>query len=113
HAVRRKSLAMTGLFRRLVAGMGPELGLELAGPEDPAACGSQVSLRHPQGYAIVQALIARGIVGDFRAPDILRFGFAPLYLRFADVWDAAAALRDVLETGAWDRPEFHRRQAVT
>jgi len=109
HAVRRKSLAMTGLFRRLVAGMG----LELAGPEDPAACGSQVSLRHPQGYAIVQALIARGIVGDFRAPDILRFGFAPLYLRFADVWDAAAALRDVLETGAWDRPEFHRRHAVT
>ncbi|HYD64915.1 kynureninase [Azospirillum sp.] len=112
-AVRRKSLAMTGLFRRLVAGMGLELGLELAGPEDPAACGSQVSLRHPQGYAIVQALIARGIVGDFRAPDILRFGFAPLYLRFADVWDAAAALRDVLETGAWDRPEFHRRHAVT
>lgn len=109
HAVRRKSLAMTALFRRLVA----DLGLEPLGPRDPAACGSQVSLRHPQGYAIVQALIARGIVGDFRAPDILRFGFAPLYLRFADVWDAAAALRDVLETGAWDRPEFHRRHAVT
>ncbi|HYH22076.1 MAG TPA: kynureninase [Azospirillum sp.] len=109
HAVRRKSLAMTGLFRRLVAG----LGLEAVGPEDPRACGSQVSLRHPQGYAIVQALIARGIVGDFRAPDILRFGFAPLYLRFVDVWGAAAALADVLETGAWDRPEFHRRHAVT
>ncbi|HEV7669788.1 MAG TPA: kynureninase, partial [Thermoanaerobaculia bacterium] len=55
----------------------------------------------------------RGVIGDFRAPDILRFGFAPLYLRFVDVWDAAETLDDILKTGAWDRPEFHRRAAVT
>jgi kynureninase len=72
-----------------------------------------VSLTHPEGYAIVQALIARGVIGDFRAPDILRFGFAPLYLRHVDVWDAAQALREVVETRAWDRPEFRARKAVT
>jgi kynureninase len=72
-----------------------------------------VSLTHAQGYAIVQALIARGVIGDFRAPDILRFGFAPLYLRHLDVHDAAIALRDVLASRAWDRPEFHARKAVT
>jgi kynureninase len=61
----------------------------------------------------VQALIARGVIGDFRAPDMLRFGFAPLYLRFVDVWDAAQALREVVEKRAWDRPEFLARKAVT
>ena len=72
-----------------------------------------MSLRHPEGYAIVQALIARGVIGDFRAPDILRFGFAPAYLRFADVWDAVAALRAVMERREWDRPEHRARAKVT
>jgi kynureninase len=61
----------------------------------------------------VQALAARGVVGDFRAPDILRFGFAPAYLRFVDVWDAVRILTEVMETGEWDQPQFHERRKVT
>jgi kynureninase len=64
-------------------------------------------------YPIVQALIARGVIGDFRAPDILRFGFAGLYVRYADIWDAVAVLKDVMRTRAWDHPEFTARKAVT
>jgi kynureninase len=70
-------------------------------------------LTHAHGYAVMQALIARGVVGDFRAPDVLRFGFAPLYNGYAEVWDAVEALREVLATRAWDRPEFHARAQVT
>jgi kynureninase len=90
-----------------------EFGLELVTSRDPRARGSHVSLRHPEGYAIVQALIAEGIIGDFRAPDILRFGFAPLYLSFADAWQAASALREVLAAGTWDDPRFRNRARVT
>jgi len=75
--------------------------------------GSQVSFAHEHSYAVMQALIARGVIGDFRAPDLLRFGFSPLYIRHVDVWDAAEAVRDVLVTGAWRRPEFQQRAAVT
>ncbi|WP_448187769.1 kynureninase [Azospirillum sp. sgz301742] len=111
--LRLKSLGMTRLFRALVAQECAGLGLSPAGPDAPERCGSQVSVRHPQGYAVMQALIARGVIGDFRAPDIMRFGFVPLYLRFADVWDAVQVLKDVLSTATWDRPEFHQRAAVT
>jgi kynureninase len=107
--VRAKSRKMGELFLDLVEG----LPLAPAGPSDPEKRGSQVSLRHPEGYAIMQALIAENVIGDFRAPDILRFGFTPLYLRYTDVWDAAAVLKRVLETGAWRRPEFQKRQLVT
>ncbi len=75
--------------------------------------GSQVSLTHPNGYAIVQALIARGITPDFRAPDILRFGFAALYVRFVDLWDTVHALQDIMRTRAWDDPRFTTQKAVT
>ena len=75
--------------------------------------GSQVSFAHPDGYAIMQALIERGVIGDFRAPDVLRFGLAPLYLRYTDVWDAVAMLRDVMRTSAWQEPRFWSQQAVT
>ena len=78
-----------------------------------AARGSQVSFRHPEGYAIMQALIAHGVIGDFRAPDILRFGFTPLYTRFVDVWDAVDRLVHVLDSGEWREPRFHRKAAVT
>ncbi|PWC42332.1 kynureninase [Azospirillum sp. TSO22-1] len=111
--VRRKSLGLTRLFRDLLARECAGFGLTPVGPEDPERCGSQVSVAHPQGYAAMQALIARGVIGDFRAPDIMRFGFAPLYLRYADVRDAVRILKDILTTRAWDRPEFHRRAAVT
>ena len=109
-ALRTRSTELTELF---IAEVEAATDLVLASPRDPARCGSQVSFRHPQGYAVMQALIARGVIGDFRAPDILRFGFTPLYIGPEDVRAAAAILADILRTGAWDRPEFHARQAVT
>ena len=117
-ALRAKSVAMTSLFLALaeqaLGGLGTSgTGFGLASPRDAARRGSQVSLTHPEGYAIMQALIARGVIGDFRAPDILRFGFAPLYLRFVDVFDAVAVLREVIEGEHWRRPEFQARKAVT
>ncbi|WP_046469330.1 kynureninase [Allosalinactinospora lopnorensis] len=110
--VRAKSLAMTELFIELTAGAG----LTLVTPRRAERRGSQVSLRHDDGntgYAIVQALIARGVIGDFRAPDVLRFGFTPLYLRYVDVYDAATALVEVVRSGEWRAPEFARRSWVT
>ena len=112
-AVRAKSVALGALFRRLVAQKSSDFGLRLVSPAEPERCGSQVSYAHPDGYAIVQALIARGVIGDFRAPDVLRFGLAPLYVRYIDVFDAVAALREVLATRAWDDPRFRVRALVT
>jgi kynureninase len=113
-ALREKSMTLGQLFIDAVEARCAGHGLALASPRDPAERGSQVSFTHPDaGYAIVQALIARGVIGDFRAPDLLRFGFTPLYTRHVDVWDAVERLVDVLDTGAWRRPEFHRRAAVT
>ncbi|MGL1833881.1 kynureninase [Rhodocyclaceae bacterium SMB388] len=109
--IRHKSVALTELFIERVEVRCP--GLTLASPRDSRIRGSQVSFHHPQGYALMQALISRGVVGDFRAPDIVRFGFAPLYVGYCDVWDAVETLSDLLSTGAWDRPEFHARAAVT
>jgi kynureninase len=111
--LRAKSQALTAAFITLVEARCAGQGLSLMAPRDPARRGSQVSFAHEQGYAVMQALIARGVVGDFRAPDLIRFGVSPLYTRHVDVWDAAEALRDVLVTGAWQRPEFQNRAAVT
>ncbi len=123
-ALRAKSLALTDLFIALVEQRCAGQGLALVTPRDHAQRGSQVCLSRKEGgesgaYAIVQALIARGVVGDFRAgdgaahPDILRFGFTPLYLRFEDVWNAAEHLRQVLESGEWQAAVFNQRHAVT
>jgi kynureninase len=101
-ALRAKSLSLSSLFLELTE----PLGLEPVTPAEPEQRGSQVSLRHPQAYQVMQALIARGVIGDFRAPDVLRFGFTPLYLSHADVWDAAEALREVLGSGSWRDPRF-------
>jgi kynureninase len=110
--LRAKSLGLTSLFIELVeAWAGAEV--EVVTPRGDSERGSQVSLRHPHAYGVVQALVARGVVGDFRAPDLARFGFAPMYLRFADVWDAARQLADVLERGEWDDPAYANRAAVT
>ena len=111
--IRRKSMRLTDLFVQLVEERCGTHDLRLLSPRSARSRGSQVSLRHAAGYPIMQALIARGVIGDFRAPDILRFGLVPLYVRYADVWDAVAALTDVLDTRVWDRPEFHARAAVT
>ena len=87
--------------------------LTLASPRDPAARASHVVFAHPDGYAMMQALIARGVIGDFRAPDLMRFGFTPLYTRFADVWRAAEILGEIVATREWDQPRFRERAKVT
>ena len=113
-ALRAKSLALTRLFAELVQARCDDTALRLVSPQDDALRGSQVCLARDEGaYAIVQALVARGVIGDFRAPDILRFGFTPLTTRFVDVWDAAEHLRAVLASGEWRRAEFSARSAVT
>ena len=104
-----KSRALSEFFRECVA----DLDLDLVSPRDPAQRGSQLSFRHQNAYALSQALIARGVIGDFRDPDILRLGFAPAYLRFGDIAEAARHLAQVLETGEWQQPEFQERAAVT
>ncbi len=112
-ALRRKGQDLGDLFIRLADQELAAHGFGIASPRDAAARGSQVSLTHPQGYAIMQAIIDRGTIGDFRAPDILRFGFAGLYVSHADVWDAVATLRDVMESGAWDTAGYRAVKAVT
>jgi kynureninase len=108
-----KSRVLSELFVALVESRCAGQGLELASPREAGARGSHVALRHAQAYAVMQALIARGVIGDFRTPDVMRFGFSPLYNRHADIWHAVETLRDVLQTSAWDRPEFKQRQVVT
>ena len=99
---------------RLVDERSAGHGFTIVTPRDPVQRGSQVSIAHPDdGYAIMQALIARGVIGDFRPPDILRFGFTPLYTRFVDVWDAVDRLQQVMTSGEWRDPRFAVRQAVT
>jgi len=113
-ALRAKSLALTELFIALVDARCDGRGLVLQTPREQRLRGSQVSYAHAEGaYAIMQALIARGVIGDFRAPDILRFGVAPLYTRFTDIWDAVENLRQVLDNGEWRDARFGRRAAVT
>ena len=108
-----KSRALSELFVALVESRCAGQGLEVASPREAKARGSHVALRHAQAYAVMQALIARGVIGDFRTPDLMRFGFAPLYNRHCEIWHAVETLRDVLQTAAWDRPEFKQRQVVT
>ena len=113
-ALRAKSVALTQLFIALVEAHCAGHGLLLCTPREAAQRGSQVSFALAEGgHAVMQALIARGVIGDFRAPDILRFGFTPLYTRFVDVWDAVEQLRQVLHSGEWREPRFSQRGAVT
>ncbi|MBZ4021342.1 kynureninase [Rhodobacter sp. TJ_12] len=109
--LRAQSLALTDRFIAAVEAACPDL--RLVTPRDHASRGSQASFAHPEGYAIMQALIARGVIGDFRAPDILRFGLTPLYIGPAEVDQAAAILAEIMATRAWDRPEYHARARVT
>jgi len=111
HLVRVKSQLMGNLFIQLIQQRCPQF--EVESPTDDEQRGSHVSLAHTQGYAIMQALIARNIIGDFRAPKTLRFGFTPLYLRYVDLWDTVEALEDIMLQESWNQPEFLHRQAVT
>ncbi|HEX4580124.1 MAG TPA: kynureninase [Candidatus Dormibacteraeota bacterium] len=112
-AAREKSIALVELFIALVEERCAGMGLELVSPRDPRRRGSQASFRHADGYGVIRALIERDVIGDFRAPDICRFGFAPLYVRYVDVWDAVERLRDVVATGAHLDARFAERAAVT
>jgi kynureninase len=110
-ALRAKSLALTELFMARVAALLPDL--EILTPREAPLRGSQVAIAFDKGYPVVQAMIERGAIGDFRAPDVMRFGFAPAYLRFADVWDAADMLADCMRAEVWRDPRYSRRHAVT
>ncbi|MDW8424383.1 MAG: kynureninase [Meiothermus sp.] len=112
-AVRAKSLKLTDLFIELMTPLATRYGFELVTPRAHAQRGSQVSYRHPEGYAVMQALISQGVIGDFRAPDIVRFGFTPLYLRFADVWEAVKRLERVMQQELWKEARFQQRAKVT
>lgn len=112
-ALRKKNQQLGDLFIALVEQELPGMGFELASPRDGAARGSQVSLTHAEGYPIMQALIARGVIGDFRAPDILRFGFAAPYVTYLDIWNSVRHLREIMETNEWDQDKFKTRLAVT
>jgi kynureninase len=110
-AIREKSLALTDLFIALVESQCAAHPLELVTPRQHQQRGSQASFHHPHAYAIIQALIERGVIGDYREPGIMRFGFTPLYVRYVDVWDAVASLRDILDREDYD---LHaKRHAVT
>jgi kynureninase len=108
--LRAKSLRLADLFIEL---MQPLSGFTLLTPRDHGVRGCQVAFAHPDGYAIMQALIERGMIGDFRAPDVLRFGLAPLYLRYTDVHDAVGILRDIMHSEAWRADRFQTKRAVT
>jgi kynureninase len=107
-----KSRKLSQLFvGEVEARCGSEV--RLASPRDPAQRGSHVVFAHSQGYAVMQALIAHGIIGDFRAPDLMRFGFCPLYNRFEEMVGAAEILAGILASREWDQPRFHQRSKVT
>jgi kynureninase len=112
-ALQAKSQLLCAIFIAQVEERCGRYGLKLAGPRDMRERGSHVSFHCPQGYAVMQALIAAGVVGDFRAPDLIRFGFTPLYTTHVEVFEAAAVLLEVLREGRWNRPEYLARKAVT
>jgi kynureninase len=110
--VEAKARALSQLFIDELEALCGDV-VQLASPRDPAQRGSHVVFAHPEGYAVMQALIARGVIGDFRAPDLMRFGFAPLYNRYADMIRAAETVADILQTRDWDQPRFRERAKVT
>jgi kynureninase len=110
-ALREKSVALTELFIARLTMLLPDL--DIVTPRQPALRGSQVAIAFKEGYSIVQAMIERSVIGDFRAPDIMRFGFAPFYLRFADVWDACEILAACIQAEVWREPRYRQRLAVT
>ncbi|TPW06745.1 MAG: kynureninase [bacterium] len=112
-AARAKAGALGDLFIERVEARCAGKGLALVSPRDAAARGGQVSFTHPHGWAVMQNLIARGVIGDFRAPDVIRFGFAPMYVRRTDVWDAVEVLGEILDSESWRDARFQTVAAVT
>jgi len=112
-AIRAKSMALTDRFTRLAEAALTPYGVGILSPKTAEERGSQVALTHPEGYAAMQALIARGVMGDFRAPDVMRFGFAPLYIGHADAVRAARSLEQIMAGRVWAEPRYRERAAVT
>jgi len=112
-AIRAKSLSLTRLFIELTDPIRDRHGIELMTPRDDAIRGSQVALGFEHGFAVVKAMIGRSVIGDFRAPDIMRFGFSPLYLSHADVWEAAEVLAECLDARVWEDPQYAKPEAET
>ena len=112
-ALLARSRALSSLFERLTAPMAKAHGFTLVSPADPERRGGHLAYTHPEGYPIMQALIAAGVVGDFRAPDLIRFGFSPLVVSRSQVWTAAQTFASVMENGLWRDPAFSQRQKVT
>jgi len=112
-AMGEKAIALSDLFQRLVSEHCNGLGLELRSPPDARQRGAHLSYAHESGYAIMQNLIARGVIGDFRAPDNIRFGFSPLFMRYTDILDAVEILRDILESRSYADAEFSKTHSVT
>ncbi len=109
--LREKSIKLCDLFIELIETRCPEF--TILSPRDSSERGSQVSMGHEQGYAIMQALIQRQVIGDFRAPNVLRFGFTPLYVRYVDIWDSVSVLVDIMKNDSWNCEEFKTKTAVT
>ena len=112
-ALHAKGQGLCDLFIDQVSAFAAVHDLRLVTPSGPQRRGSHVSFAHPQGYPLVQALIDHGVVGDFRTPDVVRFGFTPLYVGYEDVWRAAEALKSLLESGVWREPRYAVRAKVT
>jgi kynureninase len=112
-AVRAKAGALGDLFIERVEARCAGKGLVLASPREAALRGGQVSFTHPEGWAVMQNLIARGVIGDFRSPDVIRFGFAPLYVRHVDVWDSVEVLGEILDSESWRDPRYQTVAVVT
>jgi kynureninase len=110
--LRKKSLALSDLFWQLVDQRCAGMGLRCVSPVDHATRASQLSFAHPAAFAVMQALISRGVIGDFRQPNLMRFGFTPLYTRFTDCWDAIDVLEDVLRSEVWRQPRFSEKKQV-
>jgi len=113
NAIREKSKRLTGLFIELVEERCGDHGVSLVSPRDPERRGSQISFDHDDGYPIIRAMHDRGVICDYREPANMRFGFAPLYIRYVDVWDAVEQLRDILDSGSWNEEQYRKRAAVT
>lgn len=112
-AIRQKSLALSDLFWLLMDQHCGAYGFACIAPREHSSRASQLSFAHDQAYAIMQAMIDRGVIGDFRQPNLLRFGFTPLYTRYTDVWDAVMTIRDVMQSGVWQAAKYQHRNAVT
>jgi kynureninase len=113
HDVYAKAQKQCAMFAELAEQRCGKHGIKLFGSRDFSKRGSHVCLEHDESYAVMQALISRKVIGDFRAPNLMRFGFAPLYVSFADVFDAVEILADVLDNRLWDDPKFKAKNAVT